>query len=608
MPLYTLSTNPKNIPGLKFWLDAADESTVTYFNKTVGDFASRPYGDTSGAQLINIPFATYPTLASALNPATGWVSLEMGVSSPLVLSHSYGYPGTVSYLMVESIRDKISNIPVVSTYSFTRGNPNKRGSGATPQLSFGGVGPLITDGTSSLSIIQPPSGNNQVGDYRTMSRPLPYEYDIPARRDPATYFGYARKYPRYEDGAVNGKRAIKFNKPFPGEIGMIANNLDLLNSATYTVFCVYAPVNPSTMSSLNSGGATAQGQYVVSIYDSNRISRHRGYPNLGFFYGDGSAFNHSFVVTTQSTTFSSRIVWSKRNTTVNDSDVVISQFRSTATSSTGIPFFKANTRFVYGYTGSGVNSGTGSFYNKINTSSSTFVIGYNPTTGTNSSQSDISTIGPRQFTGYFCEFLYYDRFLSDVEMLKVNQYLSKKWKGPVKSFPKSFSIKDFIFPTMQSTTNSRNATISPGCYQLEVFWRSGAFTQQGRISPPFDNSITEGGVIQAGTPMYCRLEVLPNFATGSVGNTNTWRHFGIWCGDTNGTTFGGNRWGGRKPDLVYKPGLTQGVYESTFTWPFSNSTNNMEIGWSNNLGASTFDYGWTWSGWFNIQMGNLESI
>ncbi len=598
MPVYTVSNNPKNIPGLRFWLDAADESTVDYFNKTIGDFAARTYGDTSGITIPSQPsIVTYPNLQAALDPINGFVTLEMGVSNPQVLS-PLPMPGTVSYNMVTSIRDKISNTLVISTYSFTRGNTTSRT-----------IRPNSLIGTQSLGRTQSIVGTvNLVGDYRTMSRSMPYEYNIPARLYPDSWFGFARKYPRYEVGAVNGKSAIKFNKPFPGEIGMIADNVGLLDSATYTVFCVYAPVNPTSSLQLGAG-LTAQGQYVVSIYDSNRISRHGGYPNLGFFYGDGNPYNQSIVVTTQSTTFSRFIRWSKNTRNTANSSIVIAQFRNSATSSNGIPLYKilteSNNYFMYGFTGVGINSGSGSFFDHRR-NNSRFVIGYNPTLGTSSSQREIYNSGPKQFTGYFCEFLYYDRALTDLEMSKVNQYLVKKWNGPVKQFPESFMVRDYTVTGMQQTTTNISNTNRTGAYQFEYFWQTTAGAQQGRNATVTPILVNTTQPILSGTPMYCRLEIIPNLATGSAGHTNTWRHWGIWCGNTTGTPFGSSRWNSRKPDLVFRPGLTQGVYESTFCWP--QTGNSMKCGWASTLGIPTQDYGWTFSGWINMQFGNLESI
>jgi hypothetical protein len=39
MAIYTISTNPKNIPGLQFWLDASDQSSMNLYKTTIGSYS-----------------------------------------------------------------------------------------------------------------------------------------------------------------------------------------------------------------------------------------------------------------------------------------------------------------------------------------------------------------------------------------------------------------------------------------------------------------------------------------------------------------------------------------------------------------------------------------
>jgi hypothetical protein len=103
MAIYTISTNPKNISGLQFWLDASDQSSINLYKTTIGSYSAANAG------------VTYSGTDSG--PGVDW---KNGTSVTSVASLTYS---SWSQSSVLSMTDKQSGIVISATAGYGTGTP-----------------------------------------------------------------------------------------------------------------------------------------------------------------------------------------------------------------------------------------------------------------------------------------------------------------------------------------------------------------------------------------------------------------------------------------------------------------------------------------------------
>jgi hypothetical protein len=251
--------------------------------------------------------------------------------------------------------------------------------------------------------------------------------------------------PTYSFGMVNGKHAISMNPQYSlGADGCVnalgTSSISTLNSATCSMFCVYKPTG------IYLSDASGNQKYVVNILDFDNSITAILPGNLGnksIYLGDETSPNASIsqranpsgryveadtssgLPYTNTTTYNehipSRNEWQGASTSLNKVCMTIVR---TQRDLKKIGFLTEDNSFVDDFVANTVATDrpiklTGQVYSPGPSASLVFGA-YRP-----SSYTVQSNFYP--FQGYFCEFIYFDRYLTDDEANTVKEYLKMKW-------------------------------------------------------------------------------------------------------------------------------------------------------------------------------------
>jgi len=250
--------------------------------------------------------------------------------------------------------------------------------------------------------------------------------------------------PSYSFSAVNGRNAISipyYTQTDSSQKALWKSGLTQLQGTTYTMFCVY---KPTTVTQVD---ITGNQKYVVAIYSDVRLSAliggntgPGGFANRSFYTGDeeggtvaqrnNPSPRYIEADTTTVPPYNSYVTYGEHVT--SRSGVIPTSLNKTAISSVRIQSGLKKMGFViddYEFVDDFISSknttrgikNTGTVYDVGN--NATLIIG-GPWTGT---KNKVSKLYPIE--GFFCEFIYFNRFLSDAEYHSVSRYLKKKWIG-----------------------------------------------------------------------------------------------------------------------------------------------------------------------------------
>jgi len=511
MPIYTVSTNPKNIPGLKFWLDAADTSTLSLTNTTnVGTFSAVSNG------------VTYSGNNSG--PGVDW---KNGTSI-----------ASVGYLTYSAV---ISTVTTVSSIK-------DKATGVTLSADIIRVTP-----TTGVAYSGTPTVNG----------------------------------PRYLYKNINDKNTILFNygTNSGGVYGLKASTMSNFISATHSYYAVFSNVSRQT---------NQYGQYLISIFKPSRLLTDGGYPNISTAL---YSTNTQLVETAQTTTSAPYLsVIAPINPTTSWKKVNIISARFLGTSSMGRWSFNSKDR---NYT----------IYGKTASSNPAHIAGDKPPIGVTISNAKmvlgdywlspytVASTTPIPPNVYFCEFLYYDRQLTDQEHYKVVQYLENKWIKPeeetkpiqVCQFYKNFTYGAGSSQILTGTTLGISNTYEANLYHTASYEGRFALVQiatTGEILPT--------GSSLYGQRLYCRVDILPTTQSDGTPPKGTQTGMGFWLGQGGGYFISNTR----PPDFYIPPGAS-GSYEGICTWGSTAVSNRIYIQNSNE------SVGKTWSGWVKIKIGTV---
>jgi hypothetical protein len=248
--------------------------------------------------------------------------------------------------------------------------------------------------------------------------------------------------PTYSWGTVNGKNAIHmpyYSGTDTALKALTASNLSMLDGLTYSMYCVYKPMTTIQDDTLGNQ------KYVVTIYSDTRINQLNGpggYANRAIYTGDEGGLAN----VTRRLNPSGRYIEGNSTTNAPYNDYVtfgehVPSRHLIAPSSLGKtcitavrvqPYLK---KLGFGFDGH-------DFYEDISAPRLTeyssrgirldrdsLPVGTNATLIFGSpwwrTANKVNRLYPLE--GYFCEFLYFNRFLTDSEANSVRQYLNKKW-------------------------------------------------------------------------------------------------------------------------------------------------------------------------------------
>lgn len=519
MPIYTVSTNPKNIPGLKFWLDAADTSTLSLTpTTTVATFSGVSNG------------VTYS--GSNSGPGINW---KNGTS---IASVGYlTYSAVISTITtVSSIRDKATGVTLSADI--------------TTVIPTGSS--IIYNGTSTING------------------------------------------PRYLYNNINNKNTILFNygTNSGGVYTLKSFTMSNFVSATHSYYAVFA--NGTTQSS-------PYGSYVLSIYRPSRTtSTMAGYPNIAI--GVNGQYSQ-ITETTQNGTFLGTTPYLSTIAPINSSDswkkvnIISSRLIGTGSNPMGRWSFDSKDKnyTIYGKTASSNPTYISGSMLPIGVTISNAKIALGDYWPGSYSITPTTPIPPR---AHFCEFLYYDRQLTDQEHYKVTQYLENKWIKPeeetkpinVCQFYRRFSYISagggVLYPTL-SVTN---------LYEANIYHTASYAGRYAIVDINTTGEMLPTGANLYGQRIYCRVDILPVTASDGTPPQATKRGIGIWFGQGGGY-FALNT---RPPDFYIPPGAS-GSYEGMCTWGSAAVSNRIYIQNSNEtpIGA-TFT---NWTGWIKLKIG-----
>jgi hypothetical protein len=249
--------------------------------------------------------------------------------------------------------------------------------------------------------------------------------------------------PTYSFRSVNGKNAISMQPQY--SFGAEACNTALgataimvLNSSTCSMFCVYKPtdiyfadangnqkhvLNILDLTSTTSGlGIANRSIYVGDEVSPNASTSQRANPSGRYAEANTSLSSPYTSTTTYNEHIPSRNEWSEASTSLNKMCMTLvrsqSGLKKIGFMTETDDFIDDFTAFKYAPDDRGIKL-TGPVYSPGLTAS--MVIGaYRPVSYT-------VQANYYPFVGFFCEFLYYDRFLTEDEANSVKQYLKLKW-------------------------------------------------------------------------------------------------------------------------------------------------------------------------------------
>jgi hypothetical protein len=185
-----------------------------------------------------------------------------------------------------------------------------------------------------------------------------------------------------------------------------------MDTLTHSIYFVFKPT--STYLSSNT-----RGNYVLSIQNGSRTQLNNSYPDIGIYrYIDSSVAIDGYLESSPSYLLAKNAADFFNGTSSSGVKTSIDILSVRLNGSTSVGKFSqmiSNNRTLYfTQSTSGVNPG----------SSASITIGDRQST-----VYTLSSSSTYPYIGYFCEFLFFDRYLSDTEDHQINEYLKKKWIG-----------------------------------------------------------------------------------------------------------------------------------------------------------------------------------
>jgi len=256
--------------------------------------------------------------------------------------------------------------------------------------------------------------------------------------------------PSYSIGAVNGRNAISIPYYASDDVGLkalSATNVNGLQGLTFSMFCVYKPTT-----TIQDNSTFGNQKYVVTIYSKARwdailggSTGPGGWPNRAIYIGDeggGSAlaisqrlnpsgrYVEAETIPTTPTTF-----WTVYATygehVPSRAQIVPTSLNKTCLTQVRIQsglkkmgFSFRGYDFIDDFQSSKIYADRG-----IKNTGTVYDVGLNATLviGSPWSSGKLKNNSRYPLEGFFCEFLYYNRYLSDSEYDTVSRYLKKKW-------------------------------------------------------------------------------------------------------------------------------------------------------------------------------------
>jgi len=225
--------------------------------------------------------------------------------------------------------------------------------------------------------------------------------------------------PTYYYNIINNKNAVYFGVTsvdgFGGYGCLIGTNIPYMASATHSIYFVFQP-----MSDISS--AYTFGNWALCIQNGGRSILAGTYPDIGIYryVSSTSALDGYLEAVSSYLSSGLRNVYEYNNGTSSTSNLTnlnIISTRLNGTSSVGkFSQMSRDKRPMY-FTQSAIGINPGS--------SASIILGDRQSTPYTLNPSST----PYPYVGYFCEFLFFDRYLSDTEDHQINEYLKKKWIG-----------------------------------------------------------------------------------------------------------------------------------------------------------------------------------
>jgi hypothetical protein len=243
--------------------------------------------------------------------------------------------------------------------------------------------------------------------------------------------------PSYSFSAVNGNNAISipyYPQTDSGQKALWKSNISQLQGLTFSMFCVYKPTTVTQQNNLGNQ------KYVVAIYSASRISTGvpGGFANRAIYLGDESggtpaqrnnpSGRYIEADSTAAPPWNGYVTYGEHHT--SRSGVAPTSLDKTCMTGVRIQPNLKKMSFVFDdyefvddfmsskITTRGIKS-TGLVHDVGN--AATLIIG-GPWIGGQLKDQKLYPI-----EGFFCEFLYFNRYLSDGENHLVSRYLKKKW-------------------------------------------------------------------------------------------------------------------------------------------------------------------------------------
>lgn len=248
---------------------------------------------------------------------------------------------------------------------------------------------------------------------------------------------YGATGPSYSFSAINNRNAISipyYTTPDSGQKALWKSGITQLQGLTFSMFCVYKPTTVTQQD------LTGNQKYVVAIYSGSRISigNPGGFANRSIYLGDeqggtpaqrnNPSGRYIEADTSAAAPWQQWVTYGEH--VPSRSGIVPTSLNQTCMTSVRIQPNLKKMGFVfddYEYIDDFLSSrnttrgikNTGDVQDVGN--NATLIIG-SPWIGGAPKTSKLYPI-----EGFFCEFLYFNRFLSDSEYHNVSRYLKKKW-------------------------------------------------------------------------------------------------------------------------------------------------------------------------------------
>jgi hypothetical protein len=211
----------------------------------------------------------------------------------------------------------------------------------------------------------------------------------------------------------------------------------------------------------------------------------------------------------------------------------------------------------------------------------------------------ISSSTPIPPRAHFCEFLYYDRQLTDQEHYKVVQYLENKWIKPeedTKEIQVCQFYKNFTYNTNQGGILNGPTLGVNNPYEINLYHTASYAGRFGNITINTTGEVLPTGDSLYGQRIYCRVDILPATSSDGTPPRGTQRGMGIWFG--GGSYFSATT---QPPDFYIPPGAS-GSYEGICTWGSTANSNRIYIQNTNETPQGVTSSK-AWTGWVKVKIG-----